>query len=203
MDIVRLHTSAYTGTEVPPPRDAVTYQCADLRMEARFRDDGVELLLPDRTVSLGATVSASGARYANETGTAFRTKGDSAVLILSGTEPVDCVVTDARSPWVEARERGVVFRAVGQEPGWLAEAGPGEPPALRLVLDYGRRSLEITESRPLDEGRKGFRGMAEGVAVELRILHRVCYDSMSGEAFDTRVELHVGHAVYTGCGRYL
>lgn len=178
------------------------YQCGDLRLEARFREDSAELLLPDRVLRLDATVSASGALYADDAGNAFWIKGDGAMLTLSGRERSDCRVTGSRSPWVAARERGVVYRAVGQEPGWLAEVGPGDTPALRVMLHYGQRNLTVARGCPLGDG-DGFLGHAGDVPVVLRIMPEPCRDSMSGETFDTRAELRAGDDVYAGCGRFL
>ena len=190
-----------TGKVAAGEAGLTAYQCGDLRLEARFPEDSTVLLLPDRVLPLDAAVSASGVRYADDAGNVFRTKGDRAMLLLSGRERVDCRITGSRSPWVAARERGVAYRAVGQEPGWLAEVGPGDAPALRVVLDYGQGDLTVAHGRALDGG-DGFHGHAGDVPVVLRIMPGPCRDSMSGEAFDTRAELHVGDDVYAGCGRF-
>lgn len=185
------------------PGTAVAYQCGDLRLEARFRDDAVELVLPDRVLTLPVAVAASGARYADRYGNTFRTKGrTSAMLTRSGEATVACTVTATRSPWAEARERGVVYRAVGQEPGWVVEVGAGGRPPMRVVLDYGERRLEVPRSQSLNAA-SGFRGHAGELALELRIMHEACRDTMSGEHFETRAELRVNGALYRGCGRFL
>jgi putative lipoprotein len=102
-------------------------------------------------------------------------------------------------PWKAARERGVAYRAIGQEPGWVAEVDAGERPPMRVSLDYGRRRLRADQTRRFEEPptrTTGYRGTADGTSVELR-------DSMSGEAFETRAELVVNGATYRGCGRFL
>jgi uncharacterized membrane protein len=101
-----------------------------------------------------------------------------------------------------AGEPGAVYRAVGQEPGWVVEVGAGERPPMRVVLDYGERRLEVPRSQSLDTA-SGFRGQAGGLMVELRIMHEACRDTMSGEHFETRAELWVNGALYRGCGRFL
>lgn len=188
--------------EPMPAPDPVPYQCGDLRIEARFVKDRVDLLLPDRVLALPAAVSASGARYADGDGNVFWSKGVEATLTLEGADTVPCMQTDARSPWVEARERGVTYRAVGQEPGWLAEVGGGDTPPVRLVLDYGERVLDIPRSHRLPKG-SGVSAEAGGVRVELHIAHEACRDTMSGERFTTRARLRVGERSYDGCGRFL
>jgi uncharacterized membrane protein len=185
------------------PGAAVAYQCGDLRLEARFRDDAVRLVLPDRVLPLPVAVAASGARYADRHGNTFWTRGrTSAMLTRSGEETVACTVTAARSPWAEAREREVAYRAVGQEPGWVVEVGAGERPPMQAILDYGERRLEVPRSQALNTA-PGFRGQAGGLALELRIMHEACRDTMSGEHFETRAELRVNGTLYRGCGRFL
>ncbi|MFN3842752.1 MAG: hypothetical protein ACK4RW_05735 [Rehaibacterium terrae] len=98
------------------------------------------------------------------------------------------------------------FRAIGQEPGWLAEVARGDAPAIRLLLDHGERRLTLPRSTAFDQdGNRsfGYRGMADGLAVELRIHRETCHDTMSGEAFETRVELRVGEERFDGCGMFL
>lgn len=98
------------------------------------------------------------------------------------------------------------FRAIGQEPGWLAEVARGDAPAIRLLLDYGERRLSLQRSTRFGGDGDltfGHRGTAEGTVVELRIHRETCHDTMSGEAFETRVELRVGEERFVGCGMFL
>lgn len=181
----------------------MAYQCGDLRLEVRFREQDAEIQLPDRTLTLPAAVAASGARYADDQGNVFWSKeSGSAMFTQAGAVSMRCVITEARSPWVEARERGVHYRAVGQEPGWLVEVGQGNAPPIGLLLDYGARRLELRESEPLPAAT-GFRGISGTISVELHIRQETCHDSMSGESFATAAELRVGDRVYRGCGRFL
>jgi len=180
-----------------------TYQCGEMRVETRFGGDQLLLRLPDRDVHLQPVVSASGARYGDDRGNGFWSKGrEQALLRLEQGPWLECRESEARSPWVAARDRGVAYRAVGQEPGWWLELGRGEAPEMVVVLDYGQRRLELPSTRPL-EGEAGFAGQAEGLSVQLRILREPCRDVMSGEAFPTRAELRVQDSVYPGCGRFL
>lgn len=125
--------------------------------------------------------------------------GTVAVLALGCRPPA---ATDQNDPWAEAAARGVVFRAVGNEPGWYAEVDAGAAPTVRLVLDYGERRLTIEDAVPLPEGA-GFQGTDGSVAVELRTTERECSDGMSDATYPITVELRVGEQVYHGCGRRL
>lgn len=108
-----------------------------------------------------------------------------------------------RSPWQEAKARGVAFRGVGNEPGWFVEVDQGGAPALRATLDYGERTLEVARMQPLASA-PGFTGKtANGTAVVLRIQREACSDGMSDERYPASVELTVGEQRYRGCGRFL
>jgi uncharacterized membrane protein len=105
--------------------------------------------------------------------------------------------------WKEAAARGVVFRAVGQEPGWYVEVGGPDAPGLHAVLDYGERTVDIAQVEGMD-GDQGYRGTADdGTEVVVRTSDGPCFDGMSGHRFPTKVELAVGDQTYDGCGAYL
>lgn len=105
-------------------------------------------------------------------------------------------------PWDEARARGVVFRAVGNEPGWYVEVDGGDAPAMRLFLDYGERPIAFERTTIMPDPL-GFRGVRGEVAAELRLYPERCADGMSGEEFAVRAELIVNGAEYRGCGQFL
>jgi len=109
----------------------------------------------------------------------------------------------ANSPWEEARARGIVFRGVGNEPGWFVEVGQGNAPTMRATLDYGERKVEVTGATPLSS-TYGYGGKtADGTLVVLRIKREACSDGMSDERYPASAELKVGEQTYRGCGRFL
>lgn len=183
------------------------YQCGDMRVETRLDGGNLVLVLPDRVLTLPPAVAASGARFDDLRGNEFWTRGSrSALIALGGGPRTECHPTAARSPWAAARDRGVLFRAVGQEPGWVAEVDAGERPAVRVSLDHGRRRLDVSQAHRVDEPwtrTTGYRGEVDGTPLELRIRTETCRDSMSGEEFESRVVLVVGGKTYRGCGRFL
>lgn len=108
-----------------------------------------------------------------------------------------------QSPWESAKARGIVFRGVGNEPGWFVEVGQGDAPTLRATLDYGERQVEVPGASPRT-GADGYTGKtADGVAVSLRITREDCSDGMSDERYPAAAEFQVGAQVYRGCGRFL
>lgn len=181
------------------------WNCAGTEFEASFDSIGerVDLALPEGTLSLPQAASASGARYADHRGNEFRTRGNTGTLRRAGADPLDCVRSDAPSPWNEAKSRGVHFRGVGNEPGWLVEVGAGETPTLQAQLDYGERRIDIPDARMLS-GLLGYAGTtADGTRVRLVLERGTCNDGMSDATYPVSARLEVGDRAYRGCGRFL
>ena len=103
--------------------------------------------------------------------------------------------------WHAAKLRGVAFRAIGQEPGWLLEVTNGEE--ILIVTDYGkeRKSLPYIEPREDKAARKTvFQIDAD---TNVLIEGKPCTDSMSGESFEVTVTVTLGDGSLKGCGRAL
>ena len=103
--------------------------------------------------------------------------------------------------WHAAKLRGVAFRAIGQEPGWLLEVTNGEE--ILIVTDYGkeRKSLPYIEPREDKAARKTVFQIDADTSVLIE--GKPCTDSMSGETFQTTVTATLGGKTYKGCGRTL
>jgi uncharacterized membrane protein/membrane-bound inhibitor of C-type lysozyme len=188
-----------------PAATSANFRCGDLLLGADFDNvtETVTLSWSGHRRVLPQAVAASGARFADDKGNEFWNKGDEATLTLAGGEALACGVTDDVSPWDEARARGVAFRAIGTEPGWMVEVDGGEAPALRAQLDYGERSLEIERVVVAADGT-GFSGtMDDDTAVYLVVLSDDCSDGMSDQTYPARVQLTVGERVLHGCGAFL
>lgn len=113
------------------------------------------------------------------------------------TEPI------SQRPWLEARERGVAFRGVGQEPGWIVEISPQR---LRYIGDYGADTLAagapVTGAAPGD-GIVHRASSSEGRSVEVTVRETPCSDTMSGERFTHEVVVRLAGRELRGCGRSL
>ncbi|MDQ3269747.1 MAG: hypothetical protein M3Q11_06115 [Pseudomonadota bacterium] len=108
------------------------------------------------------------------------------------------------SPWEAAAARGVVLRAVGNEPGWFMEVDRGPAPALRATLDYGDRSIKVAHAQVLDGDTPGYRGTAaDGTVVVVEVRRETCSDGMSDRVYEASVILSAGEYLYRGCGRFL
>jgi putative lipoprotein len=188
----------------PAPTAPVTlWRCGEILLTAAYHDEKADLSFSGRTLRLPIARSGSGARYADDKGNELWSKGDEATFTLAGEERRDCVVTRNISPWEQARARGAVFRAIGQEPGWWVEIGGGDSPPLHAELDYGARKIDIARTQGISS-TPGFGGStADGTDVVLRTKPEPCNDDMSGERFEASAELTVGGKTYKGCGAYL
>ncbi|MFC4728282.1 YbaY family lipoprotein [Coralloluteibacterium thermophilus] len=128
------------------------------------------------------------------------------VMAFAGGEPTAGGPDGAplAGPWEDARARGVVVRALGQEPGWVADVGEGGAPRLALQLDYGTRQLDVPAAEVARDGAvTTYRGTAGDTSVVLRIVEAACEDVMSGEPFPARAELEVEGRQLAGCARRL
>lgn len=107
----------------------------------------------------------------------------------------------AARPWVAAAERGVTFRAVGNEPGWLLEIAPE---GLRLLTQYGTDSLHASTLERTETGDTlRFAAHADDHAVWVEAVRTPCEDVMSGKRHDYAVRVTVDDAAYSGCGMRL
>jgi uncharacterized membrane protein len=104
--------------------------------------------------------------------------------------------------WHQAKLRGVAFRAIGQEPGWLLEIKNGEE--ILLATDYGSTRFVMPYVEPVvyrEERRTEF--VLDGYETTVEIRGEPCTDSMSGEEFEVSVTVRQGERELRGCGRAL
>lgn len=195
-----------TGPTPPPggaPGDTFHWQCGEIGVASHYlgHADLVELSFSGRSMVLPIAVSASGARFADDQGSEFWIRGDTASLALPGEPLRECTRSAQPSPWYQAAARGVRFRAIGNEPGWLLEVGHGERPALHAELDYGERTLELEDLEPSGDGWTA--ETSDGTGFALEVEREDCSDAMSGARFEATVRLRLGDATYHGCGAWL
>lgn len=124
----------------------------------------------------------------------------SLALFLSLT----AVNAEENNVWEKAREEGIQFRAVGNEPGWLIEVRDDQK--IKFVNDYG--ALEI--KAPVDDLWLGPAGedkiyYVENDVVQFQvvIMKKSYEDSMSGEKFPYQVRVVFPNKSYVGGGRLL
>lgn len=97
---------------------------------------------------------------------------------------------------------GLALRAIGTEPGWVAEIGTGAQPKISLQLDYGQRKLEVAKATVIEESN-GFAGDTnDGTAVSLTYKREQCSDGMSDRDYPASVILQIGDQQYQGCAEF-
>lgn len=120
----------------------------------------------------------------------------SLTFMISAVEEVDV--------WERAKENGVNFRAVGNEPGWLVEVKDDQK--IRFVNDYG--NLEITA--PVDDLWVGpanedkiYYVENDVIQFQVIIMKKSYQDTMSDESFPYQVRIVFPNKSYVGGGRLL
>ncbi len=104
--------------------------------------------------------------------------------------------------WHKAKLRGVSFRAIGQEPGWLLEITTGTE--ILLVTDYGETRTTYPYAEPeVDAENRRTRHLTGDGDVEVLLEGKDCQDVMSGDHFAVTVTVRLGERRLAGCGRAL
>ncbi len=105
----------------------------------------------------------------------------------------------AMPAWENLREAQIVYRAIGQEPGWMLDIHTSR--RALLLLDYGERLIAFDlPYRHIRPSEAAYEADADGLAISITISNGPCEDVMSGQPFPERVEVQVGERTYRGCG---
>jgi putative lipoprotein len=180
------------------PPIVARFDCDTLALTATFHSNDVVIEMPERTVAmtLPQVVSASGARYSDGAST-FWNNGREATFELNGRKQT---CRERREPWQEAADRGVDFRAVGQEPGWFLEIDNDKQ--IRLVYDYAEHELITPVPVRTTKGKSTFYDTTvRSKHLLIRIDEAPCTDVMSGEGFPRSVSVTIDARTLRGCGR--
>ncbi len=103
-----------------------------------------------------------------------------------------------KNVWHAARLRGVAFRAIGQEPGWLLEMKKGKEILLVTKSGQNRQVFPYLEPRENRDLRQTTFQLDDKTSLLLE--GKPCADIMSGEAFETTVTVTIDAMVLKGCG---
>ncbi|MDG1205139.1 MAG: hypothetical protein P8N51_07185 [Pseudomonadales bacterium] len=111
----------------------------------------------------------------------------------------NCVQDRFASVWEDAKLRGVDYRGIGNEPGWIIEMTGRR---VLLKLDYGQRVVErkIEKTTMTPEYNKT---IFEAEDMTLEINNAQCTDTMRGDLFESEIKLSIGGEEYFGCGKAL
>ena len=150
---------------------------------------------------LKRAVSASGAKYEGESALFWEKAGGARIETpsSSGTYKID----RRASVFEDARLRGMIFKALGNEPGWVMEM---KPYTVYLSTDYGSKTYKLkTDVKDIMRGINSFEAVSgkERFIITISIRDKGCTDSMKGDEFEAGVEIRAGEKVYSGCGKRL
>ena len=179
----------------------LVYECDQDELVASVREEQLTLYLGEEIYELSRVVSASGEKY--EVGqTSVWSKGDSALITIRGNRYTNCRLDVSRAPWEEARRRGVEFRGLGQEPGWIVEITPGGK--ILLVTGYGKQRWLFDTPDPVQsDDATVYQTSANGKRLKISLQTEHCQDIMSGEVFENAVIVELDERRLQGCGSAL
>jgi len=185
-----------------PTARSFVYDCGEARFRVEVGGGVARVRGPDgRSLTLQPVRSASGAKY-RAANAVYWSKGEAARFQWAGRDYADCQENPRATVWADAASRGVDFRALGNEPGWLLEVRDGGH--LTLIVDYGARRVMVAD--PGAEQRGGatvYDATTADHQLQVIIRRQPCRDTMSGEPFEARVEVRLDGRTYRGCGRWL
>jgi uncharacterized membrane protein len=181
------------------------WKCAGgqtLRMKNLFRENAITLEMHEGPRKLPNVVSASGAKFSDGSLT-FWTKDRTATLERTGEPPVQCEQDRVESIRADARERGVLIRGTGNEPGWVVEVGPDT--RLMWLGDFGndRREFQATGSSSDPSGTATYTAATDVGQIEVVVQKTPCTDNMSGEPFDHTMTVEIDGRTFQGCAARL
>jgi len=157
-----------------------------------FVDGGLVLTRDGLTARFEPAVAASGARFTGSlagTPAAFWTKGDAATFTVGGTR---------RACTENAPTPGVVFRASGNEPGWMLTLASGR---MEMRADYGAVTAITPLPAPETDGNTvTYAAETEAHTLVAVVRRERCSDTMSGRLYPNAVAVTLNGRMFTGCG---
>lgn len=197
-------TGSTAGSSATEPA-SFSYGCGgEFRFVARLKGgrESVRLVLPDTALTLPRVVSASGAKY-GEGPYVYWSHGEKARLDTPRRSFTDCVNDEGGPGWLDAKARGVRFRAVGQEPGWILDVR--RDGGIDIQADYGEKVFSLPPSEPETDraDRTAYRVETEAHRAAIVIEDVPCRDAMSGWPYESTVSMTLDGREYQGCGRWL
>ncbi|TVR62534.1 MAG: META domain-containing protein [Candidatus Competibacteraceae bacterium] len=177
---------------IAPPAFETTLRCGAQEITVGHTEaEGLRLTVGDETFDLRPVEAASGAKYAavNDPSTTFWSKGDRALLEVRGQAYPECTTVADTAP---------VFRATGNEPGWLLEIGDQD---LTLLKNYGETRLVAPTPVPTTtNGVNQYAVDVDGQNLTVTITARLCVDTMSGMPHPHTVTVSLDDENLEGCG---
>ncbi|SHO46837.1 MliC family protein [Desulfopila aestuarii] len=167
-----------------------------------IKDDVAWIFLPGKTINLPHVRSGSGAKYSDGINT-FWSKGEEAYFQTETGKIPNCRNNRRLAIWEHAKLTGVDFRAVGNEPGWMLEL---RPYYINYMGDYGETRQTFVRPEPesdREERQTVFRVDNGSDRMTIILKGKECFDTMSGEKYETTVIIRQYGNRLQGCGKAL
>ena len=177
------------------------FTCGDkFNFVARVEDNKAWLFLPGETLE---TYKVSDTLY-RSLEVSLRLDGDKGSIESSQGNYENCRNNRRQAIWENAKLNGADFRAIGNEPGWHLEIR--RQSKIVLVTNYGSEQYEFDLPEPESDTTARttlYKVNQDGRELSLTISGEPCSDSMSGERFESKVEVVLNGKTLRGCGRAL
>jgi len=154
---------------------------------------------PQGTLHLYATNDTASTTYADK-GFSILIDDQQATFISPSGKQLSCHNDRRLAIWEKAKLDGADFRAVGNEPGWNLVIMAGRSIILNSRLGTSRIEVPLPKS-VIDNQARSARWDAGDLILE--ITGKPCRDTMSGEQFESTVNVTTKTATLRGCGRAL
>lgn len=182
----------------PSPGELVqVWRCVSHQFEVAMDGHRARLSIVDQSRDLYRVASASGEKFQDDT-LVFWVKGDEALVEQFGRRWPACQLDRGETLWARARADGMVFRGLGNEPGWLVEIWPDR---IRYLGDYGNTEQRWPWSGEFSPDKRNRYSLDDEHWLEIR--PEPCQDTMKGEDFPFRVRMQLADRRLEGCGRAL
>ena len=177
------------------------FKCGDkFNFVARIEDNKAWLFLPGETIE---TYKVTDTLY-RSLEASLRLDGNKGSLESFQGNYENCRNIQRQAVWEHAKLNGADFRAIGNEPGWHLEIHSQSK--IVLVTNYGSEQYEFDLPEPEADTTASttlYKVNQDGQELSLTILGEPCSDSMSGERFESSVEVVFNGQTLQGCGRAL
>ena len=198
------HSSYASKYKITPSDelDHTTYvfECSTgISFVVRTDNTGAWVFLPGKTLQLPASNSSSTETY-RDAQFKLQIKAQSALLKKAGKLPLNCFNNRKASVWEHAKLKGADFRAIGNEPAWNLVIQDGS--TIVLLTDYNTLRVERPLPEPVTD-QTTRTTLWDAGTLKLEVSGVRCYDSMSGDEFESTVVVYWGERVLRGCGRAL
>ena len=173
------------------------YHCNDnYTFSAEVSEDNAWLFLPKETLEL----SRAGNHYKNAK-TLFSNKGWDANLSLRDKQ-YHCKNDGIAATWEKAKLKGVAFRAVGNEPGWILEIYSDEKVDFWTANGQDKTGFKIIEQHSNITSTE-YKMASKYNTLFVRIEARNCQDTMVQRSYESTVYINFDGSELRGCGQAL